>query len=110
MKLKSLKSTLRPAPQRMAQAPTLSENRMSGRKLQARRLRKWTEAEGCCAACGKLTDWPHGFELDHKVRLDQGGPDTDENTQILCVEFDAAGMKRGCHEAKTKDELSRGRN
>ena len=110
MKLRTLKTTLQRLPATMAPAQTLSEKRMAGRPLQARRLRMWTAAQGCCASCGRVTDWPHGFELDHKVRLEEGGPDTDENCQVLCVYMDAAGQKQGCHEAKTKTEVSHRRH
>lgn len=79
---------------------------MAGRKLQDRRLRMWTK-NPCCAGCGRLTDYPHGFELDHVVRLDQGGQDTEENCQILCVHTDDQGNKAGCHADKTKGEAAR---
>ena len=59
----------------------------------------WQE-HPCCAKCGRLTDWPNGFELDHKVRLDQGGEDTEANCQVLCVWWEL-GTKRGCHADKT---------
>lgn len=72
--------------------------RMSGRKLQARRLRIWTQ-DPCCAICGRLTDYPDGFQLDHKTPLFKGGPDTDENCQVLC-----AGSN-GCHEKKTEKDM-----
>jgi 5-methylcytosine-specific restriction protein A len=73
-------------------------DRIRGRKLQARRLTIWSQ-NPCCAKCGKLTAYPSGFELDHKVALDNGGPDTDENCQVLC-----AGMN-GCHAKKTADDM-----
>ncbi|HGW4115666.1 TPA: HNH endonuclease [Serratia marcescens] len=49
--------------------------------------------------CGRLTEYPHGFELDHKVALHQGGADTDENCQILCC------GDEGCHLKKTKADM-----
>lgn len=73
---------------------------MAGRALQERRLRLWSESPHC-AGCGRLTLWPRGFELDHRVRLADGGPDTDENCQILCVEWRDDGTKAGCHAEKT---------
>lgn len=103
--MRSLKSGLRTLSTSTRPAPTLSEQRMAGRKLQDRRLRMWTKSP-CCAACGRLTDYPHGFELDHKVRLDQGGEDTEANCQILCVYVDDQGNKAGCHALKTKGETS----
>lgn len=74
---------------------------MTGRALQNRRLRLWAEANGLCAECGALTAYPHGFELDHKVALYQGGADTDENCQVLCTGPD------GCHARKTRADLGR---
>ena len=71
--------------------------RMRGRKLQERRLRVWKD-NPCCARCGVLTNYPDGFQLDHKVPLFKGGPDTDANCQVLC-------LRNGCHEEKTAQDL-----
>ena len=76
---------------------------MAGRKLQARRLRVWSK-DPHCAMCGTLTNYPEGFELDHIIRLDQNGQDTEANCQVLCVHWDTQGNKLGCHAAKTRDE------
>lgn len=75
-----------------------TDGRLRGRGLQARRLRKWTEATGCCAECGALTDYPNGFQLDHIKALVNGGDDKEEQTQVLCLP---------CHEAKTNEDLGR---
>lgn len=78
------------------------DGRLRGRGLQARRLRKWIEAEGCCAHCGNLTEYadprtnPRGFHLDHIVAVINGGEDTDEQTQVLCPP---------CHDIKTAKDL-----
>lgn len=80
-----------------------SPKRITGRALQARRLRLWT-ANPLCAACGRLTSYPRGFELDHVVRLADGGEDVDGNCQVLCVDRDAQGEKVGCHADKTARE------
>lgn len=74
-----------------------AEARVSGRALQARRLRFWS-ADPCCVKCARLTDWPSGFELDHIVPLFKGGSDRDSNLQVLCLK---------CHEAKTADDTGR---
>lgn len=103
MKLTTLRSTLQTLAPRLKPVTTLSDQRMAGRALQARRLRLWS-ADPHCVACGCLTAWPRGFEVDHTVRLEDGGPDTDENCQILCVSWDAQGRKQGCHAEKTRDE------
>lgn len=103
MRLQTLKPAIRKLGPATRPAPTLSDQRMAGRKLQERRLRMWTKTPHC-AHCGRLTDYPQGFELDHKVRLDQGGQDTEANCQILCVHLDDQGNKAGCHAEKTKAE------
>jgi hypothetical protein len=76
--------------------------RITGRALQARRLRMWT-ASPYCAHCGRLTAWPRGFELDHKVRLTDGGGDEDSDTQVLCIAW-VNGVKTGCHVEKSQRE------
>lgn len=79
------------------------QSRMTGRKLQDRRLRIWS-ADPHCAGCGRVTDYPRGFELDHITPLFMGGADIDENCQVLCVWYDEAGNKQGCHNAKSIEE------
>ena len=75
---------------------------MTGRALQERRLRIWSR-DPHCACCGRLVAM-HEFELDHIVALVNGGADTDENCQVLCiVEPDA------CHHRKTQSDLGRAR-
>jgi len=109
MKLTTLKPRLAMAGSRLYAAPTPSAKRMTGRKLQDRRLRVWS-ANPQCAHCGLLTLYPHGFELDHKVSLFDGGEDIEANTQVLCVSRDALGRKAGCHDAKTRQDMGyRGR-
>jgi 5-methylcytosine-specific restriction protein A len=77
----------------------LKPKRITGRKLQSRRLRLWGQ-DPRCKGCGKLTRWPDGFELDHIDPLHKGGPDTDDNCQVLCVP--------DCHQAKTAKDLGHG--
>ncbi len=74
-----------------------SDGRLRGRKAQARRLRLWTKSPHC-ARCGRLTDFPDGFQLDHKVALANKGEDTDENLQVLCI------GPNGCHARKTAED------
>lgn len=74
-----------------------SKGRLTGRRLQAARLRIWTACPNC-AECGRLTAWPRGFDLDHKVPLFKGGTNDDANLQVLCNGPD------GCHERKTCDD------
>jgi 5-methylcytosine-specific restriction enzyme A len=103
VKLRTLQPGLRTLSKQLRAVPTPSEQRMAGRKLQTRRLRMWTQSP-FCAACGRLTDWPSGFELDHRVRLADGGKDTEDNCQVLCVYVDPTGAKAGCHAKKTARE------
>nr|WP_279153317.1 HNH endonuclease signature motif containing protein [Pseudomonas mosselii] len=93
-KLPTLKSRLKPVEGRKLSTTNTSERRMTGSRLQSRRLRLW-KASPTCAECGRVVAYPHGFELDHQVPLHQGGADTDENCQILCCGPD------GCHMKKT---------
>ena len=80
---------------------TIGETRIRGRQLQTRRLRIWTK-DPRCAHCHRLTVYPHGFELDHRIPLHLGGQDTDENSQVLCVRADGDG----CHARKSALEVS----
>lgn len=73
-------------------------DRIRGRKLQQRRLTVWSQ-DPHCARCGKVTEWPHGFELDHTTALDNGGADTEDNVQVLC------SGDEGCHRKKTAEDM-----
>jgi len=75
-----------------------SAPRLAGRALQKRRLSVWTK-DPTCARCGRLTDYPSGFELDHTVSLFKGGKDVEANCQVLCK-----GVG-GCHHQKTAEDL-----
>lgn len=97
-RLQTLKPRVPAAPRRQpAEAQTLSEKRMAGRKLQRRRKAMWT-ANPHCEDCGRFVSYPHGFELDHRVPLHKGGADTEANSQLLCA-------PNGCHERKTAADL-----
>ncbi|WP_158784615.1 HNH endonuclease [Pantoea sp. BAV 3049] len=98
-KLTTLKPRLAVANTQRLKAMTVADHRMTGWKLQQRRKRLWA-ANPCCAECGRLTEYPHGFELDHIVSLYQGGPDTDDNCQILC------NGENGCHRKKTRQDMN----
>lgn len=105
MKLQILKSRLQTIKSKVAvMQPGSGPKRMAGRKLQERRLRVWSKTP-CCVMCGRLTAYPHGFELDHIKSLDHGGPDTEDNCQVLCVERDEHGNKTGCHVKKTAKDM-----
>lgn len=60
-----------------------------------------------CAGCGCVVAYPSGFELDHIQPLADGGLDTEDNCQILCVQrvATADGIElSGCHAEKTRRE------
>lgn len=105
-KLRTLKPKLATLPT-TRKAMTTREVRTAGRALQSRRLRIWSRNPHC-AMCGRLVAYPQGFELDHKVPLFQGGQDTDDNCQVLCVDYDSFGQKIGCHADKTAREAAGG--
>lgn len=111
LRLTTVKPRLQSAPSRqVATVPTTKDRRLSGRKLQDRRLKVWSR-DPRCAVCGKLCDFPAGFELDHVVPLHQGGEDIEANTQVLCVSFDVIDgqlVKAGCHYQKTAQDLRGG--
>ena len=71
------------------------DGRLRGRKLQAARLRIWSQ-DPHCAMCRKLLAYPHGFELDHKQALHKDGSNDDENMQVLC---------HPCHQVKTAQDM-----
>ena len=100
--MQSLKPRVATLDARRVPTPANPE-RLRGRALQERRLRVWS-ANPHCVDCGRLTQWPRGFELDHDVPLHQGGADTDENSRVRCVYYDAQGRKAGCHQAKSDEE------
>jgi 5-methylcytosine-specific restriction endonuclease McrA len=69
--------------------------RITGRKLQALRLRIWS-GHPYCARCKSLTAHPDGYELDHAIALTNSGTNDDDNLQVLC---------HPCHEVKTNEDL-----
>lgn len=79
-----------------------STARARGRARQDARLRIWLRDSPRCAGCGDLIDITPGtsrpFELDHTTPLWEGGADSDENRQCLCIP---------CHQAKTAAEAAR---
>lgn len=108
-----IKLTMHKSPLKMATNQTLkvhvvADRRITGRRLQARRLAVWRQ-DPTCATCGRVVNFPDGFELDHKTPLFMGGEDVEANCQVLCVRFelvDGQRIKKGCHASKTVFEAS----
>lgn len=99
-KLQMLKP--RVATLRMVRAAPLTTAtvRITGSRLQARRQRIMTRANGLCE-CDECKAAPVprlGSEVDHRIPLWEGGPDTDENCQLLAPE---------CHARKSAEEAKR---
>lgn len=90
--LRSLGPQLRQLDTSTARVNTVASRRITGRALQARRLSLWTR-KPYCAMCGRLLEYPDGFELDHVIPLYQGGEDAEGNCQLL---------DRECHLKKTE--------
>lgn len=105
-RLKTLPPRLGKHPSRQMETTSTRDRRMTGRKLQDRRLKMW-KINPYCSGCGRLVEYPGGFELDHKIPIYLGGEDTEDNCQILCVYVDPVKGKSGCHIDKTKEDLSR---
>ncbi|MGA8121315.1 HNH endonuclease [Rouxiella badensis] len=98
-KLKTLRPRVQTMDVRIVKPMVIADNRMTGYKLQQRRMRLWRN-NPCCVKCGRVTEYPHGFDLDHIVPLYLGGEDADGNCQILC------NGPEGCHGKKTRDDLN----
>jgi len=96
-RLHALRARVKEVGDRVQAAGTRSEKRMTGRRLQQRRLRVWSQ-DPHCVDCGRVTAWPAGFELDHVVPLAEGGEDSDENSSVRCLP---------CHWSKTQRDLAR---
>ena len=64
----------------------------AGAATKARRL----AAEPFCRDCRSRGVERRSEQVDHIIRLDQGGSDDDENTRCLC---------KPCHAARTRDQL-----
>lgn len=102
LKTQSNKLALDVNPRRLS-VSTTKTRRVTGRALQAERMRLWVERGQCCAACGRFVEHPGGYQLDHVTPLHLGGSNADENLQLLCVEF-FMGVAVGCHAEKTLAE------
>lgn len=100
MALKTLVTKLQPLENgrlKVLQTKAGSTERIRGRKWMATRDRVALAHGYRCAGCGNA--WhPRRDQIDHKVGLEQGGSNDDENLQPLCDE---------CHKAKTAGESKR---
>lgn len=72
--------------------------RITGRRLQALRAELF-ERDPLCAECRRRGDIKLATQRDHILSLEEGGTDSENNTQGLCDE---------CHEGKSLQERLRG--
>src|SRR5690606_14903299 len=94
-RLTTLKSNLTPLGSRLKTAPSPSKaKRKRGKGLQTRRQRIYLQDPRCASCCRPVL--PDESELDHIGALVNGGTDTDDNCQILCI---------ACHQEKTSHDL-----
>lgn len=101
--MRTLKPRVSVASTELVRSHRSSDERVTGSALQRIRRELWVQSP-VCAVCGIAVAYPQGFELDHIVPLWAGGADVPDNRQILCVWWDEAGKKRGCHADKTAKE------
>ena len=89
-KIQTLKSSLKVADLR----PTSTQvvNRIRGYKLNQIRQRIASRDEYTCRKCKRVTV---DFEIDHIRPLEQGGAESDDNRQLLCIR---------CHKEKSAQE------
>jgi 5-methylcytosine-specific restriction protein A len=92
--------TLKPRVQRanLLRVATLSVDhhveRMTGRRLQERNAR-YRDAHPLCERCEPKGIIRAVVEIDHRIPLHLGGPDTEDNLQGLCKQ---------CHDEKSAQE------
>lgn len=77
--------------------------RLSGRKLQVRNERIKKRDGYICQECGRVTP-ARLLQVDHKLALAEGGTESDDNLQSLCI----IGDDGGCHGRKSREESRRG--
>lgn len=105
MRLRTYKPNLRTLDKPRKRVGGSADKRAPESVRTRRRLKLWAENPHC-RSCGVFVDYPFGFELDHIKPLSEGGPDTEENSQILCVWIDEDGKKQGCHVEKSREEAA----
>jgi 5-methylcytosine-specific restriction endonuclease McrA len=73
-------------------------DRKRGRAGVVDRERIRTRDHGLCQRCARRNLVTLGTQVDHVVALEDGGPDTDDNKELLCDP---------CHLEKTNEDRAR---
>lgn len=89
MKLKTLKPRLKVAGDRVRTMPTVRPGAVERKRGYAgvkdrERIRE--RDCGLCQECLRQHRTTLGIDVDHIIPLWEGGPDTDENKELLCLE------------------------
>lgn len=108
MPLKTLKSNvpmLNTARVRVVEAKAGTTERVRGRAWMEQRKRIGLRDRYQCAACG-LIRLDH--EVDHRVPLEQGGSNDDDNLQLLCAGPDRCHAKKTAQEARARLAMPKG--
>lgn len=93
MRLRTIKSKAKSIDIRIGSKPS---KRITGSALMSIRGRILMRDCYTCQVCGRVDHGP-GLEVDHIVRLESGGKESDDNRQILCID---------CHRVKTNLETA----
>lgn len=63
-----------------------------------RRAQVFASGDGRCAKCGRKLGPSDDWDIDHRIALECGGTDDDDNLQVLCD---------WCHDGKTAEDHGR---
>jgi len=76
---------------------SLATPRITGRRLQENRKQTFYRDDYTCKECGAVIPDADRLRQDHKIPLELGGAESQENSQTLCED---------CHDRKTAEEAA----